>query len=79
MGLVVGLAELTRWITPETRWMLVTGFLGSFTTFSTFGADTFHLWRHGQIVPALANVGGSVAGGLVLVVAGYHLAGWIRS
>ncbi|MEQ1842774.1 MAG: CrcB family protein, partial [Verrucomicrobiales bacterium] len=35
MGVIIGLAEQTRWISDEVRWLVATGFLGSLTTFST--------------------------------------------
>jgi fluoride exporter len=79
MGVIIGLAEQTRWISEEVRWLVATGFLGSLTTFSTFGADTFHLWRNGHLGLALANAGGSVVAGLAVLAAGYHLAIWARA
>lgn len=48
----------------------VTGFLGSFTTFSTFGFETFHLIRNDQMGLAAAYVFVSVASGLIAIWAG---------
>jgi fluoride exporter len=45
MGLITTLAIGTNWITPEFRLMLTTGFLGAYTTFSTYGLDTLNLLR----------------------------------
>jgi len=79
MGILIGLAEQTRWISAEVRWLVATGFLGSLTTFSTLEADTFHLWRNGQLGLAVLNAGGSVVAGVVVLAGAYHLALWMRS
>jgi len=42
MGILIALAEQTRWVSEEVRWLVATGFLGSLTTFSSLEADTFH-------------------------------------
>ena len=52
------------------RAALVIGFLGSFTTFSTFSLDTVVLWEGGRPGWALANVGLSVVFGLVFAALG---------
>ena len=46
------------------------GFLGGFTTFSSFGIQTFSLIENGQIVLAVVNMLVSNAGGLLCVWAG---------
>lgn len=61
----------------EARFFLVVGFLGSFTTFSTYSMDTLALWGNGQGLLALANAVGSLVCGLVLVVAGRGLSAWM--
>jgi CrcB protein len=45
---------------PELRAFLLIGFLGAFTTFSTFSIETFNLIEEAQIGKALLNAGGSV-------------------
>jgi len=63
--------------TGRARVFLVAGFLGSFTTFSTYSLDTVALWSNGYGLLGLVNAVGSLAGGLVLVVAGRALAAWL--
>ncbi len=50
---------------------LGTGFLGSFTTFSTWMLETDALAVAGRWNSALLNIVGAVLGGLVLVAAGF--------
>ncbi len=73
-GLVMGLVDTGRDITPEQRTFVLVGICGGFTTFSTFGYETFAFLRDGQIVPALANVSLQVVAGLLAVWIGMALA-----
>jgi CrcB protein len=56
------------------REFVFVGLLGGFTTFSTFGLDTFLLTRTHSPGYAAINVVVQVAGGLLAVWAGYELA-----
>jgi CrcB protein len=60
-------------IRPEYRLMLVVGFLGGYTTFSSFAWESASLLRDKQYGPALANLLVSNVLGVVLVVLGYGL------
>jgi CrcB protein len=53
-----------------TRLFVATGFLGAYTTFSTFSYETVRLIQQGAVVPALAYVAASLIAGLVAGVAG---------
>ena len=61
----------------EARFFLVVGFLGSFTTFSTYCLDTVALWGNDHGLFALLNVAGSVVCGLLLVAAGREVSAWV--
>ena len=56
IGLLGGAAENRQWLTPEIRALVMVGFLGGFTTFSTFGYDIFNLTRNGQAALAAASL-----------------------
>jgi CrcB protein len=59
---------------PTARAVVMIGILGGFTTFSSFGLQTFTLLRNGEMGLAVFNVAMSNVAGLLLVWAGYSLA-----
>src|SRR5438034_9966235 len=63
-----------RFLVNETlRTVVMIGFLGGFTTFSSFGLQTFTLVRDGEFWFASMNIVGSNLLGLLMVWAGYTL------
>jgi CrcB protein len=54
----------------EVRMLSLTGFMGAFTTFSTYMFETAELVKFGQYALALLNVVGQSVIGLALVLAG---------
>ena len=56
IGLLGGLSETRQIFTPEIRAMIFIGFLGGFTTFSTFGYEIFTVARDGQFISAMTNL-----------------------
>lgn len=66
MGAVVEFTALLWSPSPWLRSLLVVGFLGSFTTFSTFSLDFVTLWERGRAAAAAAYV---LASGLLCVAA----------
>ncbi len=53
MGFFVTLAEQVALISPEIRLLIAVGFLGSYTTFSTYELDTRNFIRDGNFILAL--------------------------
>lgn len=73
IGFILGIAEARGSLAREARLLLVTGFLGSYTTFSAFGWETYSLARADDIAHAAANVAASFVLGLAAVWAGAQL------
>ena len=64
-----------RYLVNQTvRTVVSIGLLGGFTTFSSFGLQTFTLLRDGEMGLALFNIAISNVGGLLMVWVGYSLA-----
>ena len=71
IGAVVGLAETRQLFRQEVRAFALVGLLGGFTTFSTFGYETFAIVRAEEDVRAVYNIGMHVGLGVTLVWIGY--------
>ena len=72
-GAVFYLTEERFLVSPMVRSAILIGLLGGFTTFSSFGLQTFTLVRDGQLGLATLNITLSNLLGLVMVWAGYSL------
>lgn len=62
-------------MSPNARAFLAVGFIGAFTTFSTFSLETLNVIKDGEIKTALLYTIGSLVLGLVSVWLGTGLAG----
>lgn len=71
IGVVMYLALQRQALSDNTRVFVTIGFLGAFTTYSTFGYETFAMLRERDVGPALLNVGASLAAGLAAVWVGW--------
>ncbi|MBK1835415.1 fluoride efflux transporter CrcB [Roseibacillus ishigakijimensis] len=71
IGLAAGFAQKTApgWLGP----FVIVGFLGGFTTFSTFSSDNLALLREGSPGLACLNIMASLALGLLAVAWGWRL------
>ena len=72
-GLVLGLAERGV-VSSDLRLVLLTGFTGGLTTFSTWSVETMQLALGGRWGRALLNVAINLALGIALAAAAYLLA-----
>jgi CrcB protein len=73
IGLVYALGMEAAVLTPDLRVGLMVGFLGGFTTFSSYCLETYRLAEEGELLFAAAYVGLSTLLGLCAVAAGLAL------
>jgi fluoride exporter len=74
LGWLLTFFSIQKKIRPEITLFLGTGFIGSFTTFSTFSVETILLIQGGLAIYSLLYVLVSVFFGLLLAYLGYKLA-----
>lgn len=72
-GTVWGIFENRVGMGGDLRLLILTGFMGAFTTFSTYMFESAQLFKGGQFLFGALNVGGQVTIGLVLVISGMAL------
>jgi CrcB protein len=70
IGALMTLVQDRKLFTPEARLLFGVGFLGSLTTFSTFGYETVELLRSGESRLALLSVVANVVFGVAGVILG---------
>jgi CrcB protein len=73
IGLAAGALEHRHTLDEATRAFFFIGFLGGFTTFSTFGYETYAMARNAQMLSATANVVLQIVSGLGAVWLGFAL------
>ena len=74
MGFLLTMAKANNLLTEPLRLLLTVGFLGGFTTFSSFSMETLTLLRSGSIVLAISNIAANVVLGLIAAILGLCLA-----
>ena len=77
IGLLVGLASKGI-VSPEMKLLLITGFCGGFTTFSTFANESLSMMRAGDALQMALYVGASVVVGILAVWVGMMLSGSVK-
>lgn len=70
-GVVWELAAVRHLLSDSTRTVLLVGFMGSFTTFSTLVFDTNRLWDNAHEILLLLNLGGQILLGIVALRLGF--------
>ena len=72
IGVFLGISELTP-ISSALRLLFAVGFLGAFTTFSTYSLETLNLFRDKETMLGLMNIGLNNSLSLLAVFGAYFL------
>lgn len=79
IAFVLELALLRKDVAPAVQLALTTGFLGGFTTYSSFNVETTRLVMDGHAARGLVNVAATLAGGIAAGLLGLWVARRIAS
>jgi CrcB protein len=78
VGLAIAFFATYTAIAPECRLLVITGFCGGLTTFSTFSAELVALLQQGRAAWALVAAAAHVAGAVLATFAGIATMAWLR-
>ncbi|WP_122563287.1 fluoride efflux transporter CrcB, partial [Pseudomonas viridiflava] len=70
IGFAIAFLAASPSLSPEWRLLIITGFCGGLTTFSTFSAETVVLIQEGRLLWALGSISLHVLGSLAMTAAG---------
>lgn len=73
IGILIGLSETKIGLSPNLKLLLVTGFCGGYTTFSTFSAENFNMIQSGHYITAILYIMLSIILGIIAVWGGISL------
>jgi len=66
-------------LAPEWRLLVITGFCGGLTTFSTFSAELVTLLQEGRVAWACGSVAVHLGGSVLMTFVGVGTIAWLRS
>ena len=75
IGLIFALADRVRLLTPDMRLLLITGYLGALTTFSSYSLETVNAARSGLALQPWVNLLVNNLGGFALTFLGLWVGG----
>lgn len=78
IGLAIAFFASNPTLAPEWRLLIITGFCGGLTTFSTFSAETVSLLQGGRLLWAMVVVSAHVIGSMLMTLAGLATWQWLK-
>jgi CrcB protein len=79
IGTAIGFFAHTTSVTPEWRLLIITGFCGGLTTFSTFSAEIAALFQQGRFGMMAGAIGLHVGGSLAMTLLGMASMAWLST
>ncbi|MBC7642482.1 MAG: fluoride efflux transporter CrcB [Flavobacterium sp.] len=73
IGTFIGILEKNNLTDSDLKWILITGFCGGFTTFSTFGYENINLFQNQNALLSLLYIGLSIFLGITAVWLGLFI------
>lgn len=78
IGLAIAYFAQAPDIAPEWRLLIITGFCGGLTTFSTFSAEVVTLLQQDKLTLAMSAIAIHVSGSLIMTLAGLATWQWLK-
>jgi CrcB protein len=79
VGVAIALFAAFPAIAPEWRLLVITGFCGALTTFSTYSAELVTLLQQGRAAWACVAAAAHLAGAVVMTFAGIGTVVWLKN
>jgi protein CrcB len=79
IGVAVAVFAAYSALAPEWRLLVITGFCGGLTTFSTFSAESVTLLQQGRMLWAAGHALAHLSGSILMTFAGIGTVAWLRS
>ena len=78
IGLATSFFEAQGQLPPELKLLVITGFLGGLTTFSTFSAEVVLVMQSGDYLKAFLTIAFHLLGSLALTILGIATYNWLK-
>ena len=78
IGVAIAFFAASPTLSPEWRLLIITGFCGGLTTFSTYSAELVNLLQQGRVAMAGIAAAAHLSGSLLMTIAGFATVGVIR-
>lgn len=77
LGFFLAFGYDRAWVSTSARLLFAVGFVGAYTTFSTFEYESILLLQNGELLLAMVYLIGSVVSGGIATIVGIALGSWV--